>query len=47
MLSMVVVSLAGWETRREELGSPDDFIADLVDTALAAFAAPVMEGKKS
>ncbi|EFV12196.2 hypothetical protein HMPREF9336_02951 [Segniliparus rugosus ATCC BAA-974] len=47
MLSMVVVSLAGWEARRDAFGSADEFIADLVGTALAAFAAPVMEGKKS
>ena len=44
VLSMVVVSLAGWEARRAEFDDPDDFIADLVEAASAAFAAPVPKG---
>ncbi|MGL6235760.1 MAG: TetR/AcrR family transcriptional regulator [Segniliparus sp.] len=40
VLSMVVVSLAGWEARREGFDHTDDFIADLVEAASAAFAAP-------
>lgn len=44
VLSMAVVSLAGWEARRAEHDDPDDFVADLVEVASAIFAAPIPNG---